>query len=288
MGLFDDLKTPKVKKKDQLISAVPDGLLMRCPQCAQAYEKKVYEQNDFVCPLCQHHGRMPILKRFSLLSDRYELIAQSCSSKDPLEFKDAQSYQARLEVAQKKSGHSDAFLWAKAYLDPMPFYLGVFNFQFMGGSMGLAVGEQISCLFEKALQDRLPAVVVSASGGARMQEGIFSLMQMAKTTAVLAQLKKERIPYFSVLTDPTTGGVAASFAMLGDLILAEPQALIGFSGPRIIEQVLRQKLPEGFQRSEFLMQKGFIDRIIARSKIKNEIRQLMWHFGKKTCRFENA
>jgi acetyl-CoA carboxylase carboxyl transferase subunit beta len=166
--------------------------------------------------------------------------------------------------------------------------LGTFEFKFMGGSMGVVVGEKITRLYENALKDRLPAVVVSSSGGARMQEGILSLMQMDNTTAVLAQMREQGIPYISILTDPTTGGVAASFAMLGDIILAEPNALIGFAGPRVIEQTIRQKLPPGFQRSEFLLKHGFVDRVVHRKDLAHELRQWMWRLGKQTCKFPSG
>jgi acetyl-CoA carboxylase carboxyl transferase subunit beta len=190
-----------------------------------------------------------------------------------------------LRSAAGSTGLRDAFVAGKARLHGLPYHLGVFEFKFMGGSMGVVVGEKVTRLFENALADRLPAVVVSASGGARMQEGILSLMQMAKTTALIAQLRQEGIPYISILSDPTTGGVAASFAMLGDVILAEPGALIGFAGPRVIEQTIRQSLPEGFQRSEFLLKHGFVDRIVARKDLAQELRQWMWRLGRQTCRF---
>lgn len=215
----------------------------------------------------------------------FDEYAEDLVSTDPLEFDDTKPYKARLLSAASSTGLRDAFVAGKAKLGGLPYHLGVFEFKFMGGSMGVVVGEKVARLFEGALKDRLPAVVVSASGGARMQEGILSLMQMAKTTGVIAQLRAEGIPYISVLSDPTTGGVAASFAMLGDLILAEPGALIGFAGPRVIEQTIRQQLPAGFQRSEFLLKHGFVDRIVSRKDLSQELRQWMWRLGKQTCSF---
>jgi acetyl-CoA carboxylase carboxyl transferase subunit beta len=218
----------------------------------------------------------------------FDEYAEDLASTDPLEFDDTKPYKARLRSAANATGLRDAFVAGKAKLQGLPYHLGVFEFKFMGGSMGAVVGEKVTRLYESALKDKLPAVVVSASGGARMQEGILSLMQMAKTTAVLAQMREAGIPYISVLTDPTTGGVAASFAMLGDLILAEPGALIGFAGPRVIEQTIRQQLPQGFQRSEFLLKHGFVDRIVHRKDLANELRQWMWRLGKQTCRFPSG
>ncbi len=215
----------------------------------------------------------------------FDEYAEDLVSTDPLEFDDTKPYKARLRSAAGATGLRDAFVAGKAKLGGLPYHLGVFEFKFMGGSMGVVVGEKVTRLYENALKDKLPAVVVSASGGARMQEGILSLMQMAKTTAVLAQMREAGIPYISILTDPTTGGVAASFAMLGDLILAEPGALIGFAGPRVIEQTIRQQLPPGFQRSEFLLKHGFVDRIVSRKDLAHELRQWMWRLGKQTCRF---
>jgi acetyl-CoA carboxylase carboxyl transferase subunit beta len=230
---------------------------------------------------------MSAAERIAMLTDdgSFDEYAEDLASNDPLEFDDTKSYKTRLRAAASNTGIRDAFVVGKAKLHGLPYHLGVFEFKFMGGSMGVVVGEKITRLFESALKDKLPAVIVSASGGARMQEGILSLMQMAKTTAILSQMRAEGIPYISVLTDPTTGGVAASFAMLGDVILAEPHALIGFAGPRVIEQTIRQSLPEGFQRSEFLLKHGFVDRIVSRKDLASELRQWMWRLGRQTCRF---
>jgi acetyl-CoA carboxylase carboxyl transferase subunit beta len=288
MPWFDDLKTPRIKSQvSQRTSKVPEGLWVKCSQCSEILQSKVLKENLQVCPECAFHFRMLAADRIAMLTDEgsFDEYAEDLVSTDPLEFDDTKPYRDRLRSAAGATGLRDAFVVGKAKLQGLPFHLGVFEFKFMGGSMGVVVGEKVTRLFESALIDRLPAVVVSASGGARMQEGILSLMQMAKTTALVNHLRKEGIPYISVLTDPTTGGVAASFAMLGDLIVAEPNALIGFAGPRVIQQTIRQSLPEGFQRSEFLLKHGFVDRIVARKDLPNELRQWMWRLGKQTCRF---
>jgi acetyl-CoA carboxylase carboxyl transferase subunit beta len=227
------------------------------------------------------------MERIALFSDEgsFEEYGENWVSLDPLEFDDLKPYKARLRAAAGSTGLKDAFVVGRARLEGLPYHLGVFEFKFMGGSMGVVVGEKATTLLEMALKERLPAVIVSASGGARMQEGILSLMQMAKTSALISQLRKEGLPYLSVLTDPTTGGVAASFARLGDVILAEPKALIGYAGPRVIQQTIRQSIPEGFQRSEFLLQHGFVDRVVPRRELRRELREWMWRLGRQTCRF---
>jgi acetyl-CoA carboxylase carboxyl transferase subunit beta len=288
MAWFDDLKTPRIKTQvSQRTSKVPEGLWIKCTQCGEILQSKVLKENLHVCPECTQHFRMPAAERIAMLTDEgsFDEYAEDLVSTDPLEFDDTKPYKARLRSAAGSTGLRDAFVTGKAKVGGLPYHLGVFEFKFMGGSMGVVVGEKVTRLFESALKDRLPAVVVSASGGARMQEGILSLMQMAKTTAIANRLREEGIPYISVLTDPTTGGVAASFATLGDVILAEPNALIGFAGPRVIEQTIRQSLPKGFQRSEFLLQHGFVDRIVARKDLATELRQWMWRLGRRTCRF---
>jgi acetyl-CoA carboxylase carboxyl transferase subunit beta len=291
MPWFDDLKTPRIKSQvSQRTSRVPEGLWVKCTSCSEILQSKVLKDNLQVCPECSYHFRMIALDRIAMLTDdgSFDEYAEDLVSTDPLEFDDTKPYKDRLRSAAGSTGLRDAFVVGKAKLLGLPYHLGVFEFKFMGGSMGVVVGEKITRLFESALIDRLPAVVVSASGGARMQEGILSLMQMAKTTALVSHLRHEGIPYISVLTDPTTGGVAASFAMLGDLILAEPNALIGFAGPRVIEQTIRQSLPAGFQRSEFLLKHGFLDRIVARKDLASELRQWMWRLGKQTCHFPDG
>lgn len=308
MAWFDDLKTPKMKgpgstqgaqnsgkgeitpvseNPQKRTSTIPEGLWVKCVKCAEILQSKVLKENLQVCPECAHHFRVTASERIDLLSDpgAFEEFAANLVSTDPLEFDDTKPYRDRLLSAANSTGMRDAFVVGKTRLKNLSYYLGVFEFKFMGGSMGVVVGEKITLLFERALEEKIPVVVVSASGGARMQEGILSLMQMAKTTGMIHQLRQAGIPYISILTDPTTGGVAASFSMLGDVILAEPGALIGFAGPRVIEQTIRQSLPEGFQRSEFLLKSGFIDRIVPRKELANEVYQWMWRLGQHTCDF---
>ena len=288
MAWFDDLKTPRIKTQvSERTSKVPEGLWVKCTGCNEILQSKVLKENLNCCPECGLHFRITAAERIAFLCDEscFDEYAEDLVSTDPLEFDDTKSYKSRLRSAASSTGLRDAFVAGKARLGGLPYHLGVFEFKFMGGSMGVVVGEKIARLFEQALKDSLPAVIVSASGGARMQEGILSLMQMAKTSALIEQLRSKGIPYISVLSDPTTGGVAASFAMLGDIILAEPGALIGFAGPRVIEQTIRQSLPAGFQRSEFLLKHGFLDRIVARKDLAAELRQWMWRLGRHTCRF---
>ncbi len=291
MAWFDDLKTPRVKTQvSQRTSKVPEGLWVKCTQCSEILQSKVLKDNLHVCPECSHHFRMTAAERIATLTDEgsFDEYAEDLVSTDPLEFNDLKPYKDRLRSAAGSTGLRDAFVVGKAKLGGLPYHLGVFEFKFMGGSMGVVVGEKVARLFERALEDKLPAVIVSSSGGARMQEGILSLMQMAKSTAMISQMRAQGIPYISLLADPTTGGVAASFAMLGDVILAEPNALIGFAGPRVIEQTIRQSLPEGFQRSEFLVKHGFVDRIVPRKDLVKELRQLLWRLGRQTCRFPDG
>lgn len=291
MAWFDDLKTPRIKslnsQDSERASRVPEGLWVKCPSCSEILQNKSLQENLGVCTECSHHFRMTAAERISMLCDdgAFEEYGQDLVSNDPLEFDDTKSYQQRLRSAAVTTGLRDAFVAGRARIKGLPYHLGVFEFKFMGGSMGSVVGEKVALVFEGALADELPAVVVSASGGARMQEGILSLMQMAKTSGLIDQLRRKGIPYVSILTDPTTGGVAASFAMLGDVILAEPRALIGFAGPRVIEQTIRQSLPEGFQRSEFLRAHGFVDRVVGRKELAAELRTWMMRLGHATCRF---
>ncbi|MDR3608790.1 MAG: acetyl-CoA carboxylase, carboxyltransferase subunit beta [Oligoflexia bacterium] len=290
MAWFDDLKTPRIKTQvSARTSRVPEGLWVKCSKCGEILQSKVLKEHLSVCPECSYHFRLSAAERIALLTDDgcFDEYAEDLVSTDPLEFDDTKPYKARLRSAADSTGLRDAFVAGRAKLGGLPYHLGVFEFKFMGGSMGVVVGEKVTRVFESALREKLPAVIVSASGGARMQEGILSLMQMAKTTAILSQMRQAGIPYVSILTDPTTGGVAASFAMLGDVIFAEPDALIGFAGPRVIQQTIRQQLPEGFQRSEFLLKHGFIDRIIARKDLAVELRQWMWRLGRQTCQFSN-
>jgi acetyl-CoA carboxylase carboxyl transferase subunit beta len=246
-----------------------EGLWVKCPGCRQPIYKADLDANLRVCPKCQYHFKMGAKERIQmLLEPGYELVDAGLRSTDPLNFSDVKAYKQRLRVAQEQTGLDDAILNAVGRLGPHDAVLSAMEYSFIGGSMGAVVGEVIARAVDRARETRKPLIIVAASGGARMMEGVVSLMQMAKISTTLAQLDDARVPYISVLTDPTTGGVTASFAMLGDLNIAEPGALIGFAGPRVIEQTIRQKLPEGFQRSEFLLQKGFLDAVVNRRDLK--------------------
>jgi acetyl-CoA carboxylase carboxyl transferase subunit beta len=255
-----------------------EGLWVRCEGCREIIFKADLEANLQVCPKCGKHFRIDARARIAnLLDPGYDLVDLELRSTDPLEFTDLKPYKRRLAEAQKKTGLNDAIINAIGMMGPHAVVLSVMEYSFIGGSMGSVVGETIARAVDRALSTRNPLIIVSASGGARMMEGIASLMQLAKVSAGLARMDDEGIPYISVMTDPTTGGVTASFAMLGDLNIAEPGALIGFAGPRVIEQTIRQKLPEGFQRSEFLMQHGFLDAIVSRKEMKQYLTQaLSW------------
>jgi acetyl-CoA carboxylase carboxyl transferase subunit beta len=255
-----------------------EGLWIRCPDCSKILFKAELEANQHVCPHCGHHFRIDARTRIEyLLEPGYELVDLGLRSTDPLQFVDLKPYKTRLAEAQRKTGLNDAIINAIGQLGPHNVVLSVMEFSFSGGSMGAVVGETIARAIDRSLATRHPLIVVAASGGARMQEGIISLMQLAKTASGLARMDDAKIPYISVMTDPTTGGVTASFAMLGDLNIAEPNALIGFAGPRVIEQTIRQKLPEGFQRSEFLLEHGFLDAIVPRKEMKQYLSQaLTW------------
>ncbi len=263
--------------------SIPSGLWQKCDACGEILESQKVAAALRVCPSCGHHFVLPTGERIALLCDAGSFVEGDLGvqPRDRLGFRDSKRYADRLKAAQKSAGTSDAFREGTATIEGLPVAIGFFVFEFMGGSMGSVVGEKIARLFERALADRVPAIICSASGGARMQEGILSLMQMAKTTAALARLRESGLPYVSVLLHPTTGGVAASFAMLGDVILAEPKALIGFAGPRVIEQTIRQKLPAGFQRSEFLLTHGMIDAIVDRRELKARLAQLVRLLGPK-------
>jgi acetyl-CoA carboxylase carboxyl transferase subunit beta len=246
-----------------------EGLWTKCLGCRQTIFKAELEANLNVCPKCQHHFKIGARQRIALLLEPgYELVDTGLRSTDPLNFVDVKPYKKRLRAAQEATGLDDAILNAEGRLGELPVVLSAMEYGFIGGSMGAVVGETIARAADRARLGRKPLIVVAASGGARMMEGVVSLMQMAKISSALAQLDDAKIPYISVLTDPTTGGVTASFAMLGDLNIAEPGALIGFAGPRVIEQTIRQKLPEGFQRSEFLVEKGFLDAVVHRRDMK--------------------
>src|SRR5579863_2289804 len=246
------------------------GLWTKCPSCRQPIFNADLDANLSVCPKCQYHFKIGARQRIDLLLDPgYELVDGGLRSTDPLNFVDVKAYKKRLRAAQEATGLGDAILNAVGQLGPHSIVLSAMEYSFIGGSMGAVVGETIARAVDRARLERKALIVVAASGGARMMEGVVSLMQMAKISTALAQLDDARVPYICILTDPTTGGVTASFAMLGDLNIAEPGALIGFAGPRVIEQTIRQKLPEGFQRSEFLLEKGFLDAVVHRSEMKN-------------------
>jgi acetyl-CoA carboxylase carboxyl transferase subunit beta len=258
-----------------------EGLWVRCDGCREIIFKADLEANLRVCPKCGHHFRIDARTRIdNLLEPGYELVDLGLRSTDPLDFTDLKPYKRRLAEAQKKTGLNDAIINAIGQLGPHQVVLSVMEYSFIGGSMGAVVGETIARAVDRSLATRHPLIIVAASGGARMMEGIASLMQLAKISAGLAKMDDAKIPYISVMTDPTTGGVTASFAMLGDLNIAEPEALIGFAGPRVIEQTIRQKLPEGFQRSEFLLEHGFLDAIVSRKDMKQYLSQtLSWMTG---------
>jgi len=249
-----------------------EGLWTKCVNCRAIVWKKDLESNLRVCPKCQHHFRVHARQRIEMLLDGHWVEHDAhLSSNDPLQFVDTRPYADRLKEARRKLGMSDALLTAEGLLNGRPVICCSMEFRFIGGSMGAVVGEKVTRAIERAMEHRMPLIVVSCSGGARMMEGTMSLMQLAKVSAALSRLDEVRLPYISVLTDPTTGGVTASYAMLGDLNIAEPGALIGFAGPRVIEQTIRQKLPEGFQRSEFLLEHGFLDAIVHRKDLKGYI-----------------
>jgi len=263
-------KTRKPIKANEKSSRVPEGLWVKCPSCGRAIYNKELVDNAQVCLKCEHHFRMSAAERLKLLLDGGQWTEHDAGlrSTDPLKFTDTKPYRTRLETSIKATRLNDAIIVGSGRLDDVPVVIASMEYSFIGGSMGVVVGEKITRAAEMALESRCPLIVVSCSGGARMMEGALSLMQMAKISAALARLDRARLPYLSILTDPTTGGVTASFAMLGDLNIAEPKALIGFAGPRVIEQTIRQKLPDGFQRSEFLLDHGMIDVVIDRRELK--------------------
>ncbi|TVQ92990.1 MAG: acetyl-CoA carboxylase carboxyltransferase subunit beta [Deltaproteobacteria bacterium] len=276
---FEQRKEFVAHKRSEGGAEVPD-LFTRCPACHEPLFNEVLAANGHVCTMCGHHLRIDATTRIKLLCDAgpLEVHDDHLLSVDPLHFVDSKPYGQRVAASRKKAGCNDAFLAVSSHIHQVPVEIGSFEFAFMGGSMGSVVGETITRLFERAAERERPAIVVSASGGARMQEGVLSLMQMAKTCAALARLQDRGLPYISVLTHPTTGGVAASFAMLGDIILAEPEALIGFAGPRVIEQTIGQQLPDDFQTSEYLLDHGMVDRIVRRGDMRDEIGILLRQF----------
>ena len=272
----------KKKKTTQNIDKlnIPGNLWQKCPNCSEVSFKKDLEINHMVCPHCNFHFRITSEQRLKYVvdSDSFKEIDSSLEPKDFLEFKDTEAYQDRINRTAKKTNKKEAVLIGTATILGEPVNVGVMDFSYMGGSMGAVVGEKVTRIIEVAIENKNPLIIFTMSGGARMQEGIISLMQMAKTSAALALLAKEKVLFISVLCDPTTGGTSASFAMLGDIQIAEPGALISFAGPRVIEQTIKQKLPEGFQRSEFLLEHGMLDMIVSRNEMKEKLNYLVSFF----------
>ncbi|HFC8535930.1 TPA: acetyl-CoA carboxylase, carboxyltransferase subunit beta [Neisseria bacilliformis] len=277
MSWLDKILPPKIKREGKGESAVPEGLWHKCPSCAATVYTTDLVQNDKVCPKCGYHNPLGARERINLLLDDEgrEEIGAAVKPTDILKFKDSKKYPDRLSAAKKATGEDDALVVMKGRLNGQPVVVAAFEFRFIGGSMGSVVGERFVQGVRRAAADGCSFVCVAASGGARMQEGLNSLMQMTKTSASLHLLSEKGLPFISVLTDPTMGGVSASFAFLGDIVLAEPNALIGFAGPRVIEQTVRETLPEGFQRAEFLLEKGAIDQITDRREMKARIAELI-------------
>ena len=276
MAWFKKTRKP-IEPTGEKPSRVPEGLWVKCPGCTQIIYNKDLDKNQQVCPKCGHHFRINASERLRVLFDdgNWAEHFQNLTSNDPLKFTDTKPYRSRLKDTIGKTGMKDAVIVATGRLDGLEVVVAAMEYAFIGGSMGVVVGEKITRGIEMAIEGRKPVIIVSCSGGARMMEGALSLMQMAKVSAALARLDRERLPFISVLTDPTTGGVTASFAMLGDVILAEPKALIGFAGPRVIEQTIRQKLPKDFQRSEFLLDHGMVDAIVDRRELRDYIAKLL-------------
>lgn len=277
MSWLQKLLPPKIKRGDGARKSVPEGLWCKCPACESVLYSSDLESNHSVCPKCGHHHRLRARARLELLLDpegRFEIGAEVVPV-DPLKFKDSKRYPERLNAAADETNEADALVVIQGAIKTVPLVVAAFEFDFMGGSMGSVVGERFVRGVRCALDQSLPFVCITATGGARMQEGLFSLMQMAKTTAAITLLAQQRLPFITVLTDPTMGGVSASFAMIADVVIAEPGALIGFAGPRVIEQTVREKLPQGFQRAEFLLEKGAVDMIVDRRQLRDRIASLL-------------
>lgn len=280
MGWFKRLKDG-VQTATKYKKETPDGLWVKCKNCGNTMTSKDHGENHYKCTECNHHTRIGSLKYFELLFDgNYKVMFDELSSVDRLEFVDLKTYKERLESAKSKNEVSEAITVAKGKINRRPIIIAAMDFTFIGGSMGSVMGEKISMAIDECLEHHIPFMIISKSGGARMMESAFSLMQMAKTSAKLTLLAKAGIPYFSFMTDPTTGGVTASFAMLGDINFAEPGALIGFAGPRVIKETIKRDLPEGFQRSEFLLEHGFLDFIVDRADLKNKLGDILQIFEK--------
>lgn len=279
MSWLDKLLPPRIQRSVAPTSrkTMPEGLWVKCPSCEAVLYRTDLESNIHVCPKCSHHMRIRARERLDALLDaegRYE-IGHEVLPIDSLKFRDSKKYPERLKSALEGTGETDALIVIGGAIKTLPVVVACFEFEFMGGSMGSVVGERFVRGVKAAVEQRVPFVCITASGGARMQEGLLSLLQMAKTSASLNLLTEKKLPYISVLTDPTMGGVSASFAFLGDIVLAEPKALVGFAGPRVIENTVREKLPEGFQRAEFLQEKGAVDRIVDRREMRNEMAHLL-------------
>ena len=277
MSWLQKLLPPKIQRGTGPRKTMPEGLWTKCPACDAVLYSTDLEKNLNVCPKCGHHHRIGVRARLDSLFDpegRFE-IGGEVLPVDSLKFRDSKKYPERLSEAQAQTGESDALVVVQGSIKSLGVVCALFEFDFMGGSMGSVVGERFTRGVRLAVEQKLPFVCVTATGGARMQEGLLSLMQMAKTTAALTELAEKRLPFVTVLTDPTMGGVSASFAMIGDVVIAEPKALIGFAGPRVIEQTVRQKLPEGFQRAEFLLEKGAIDMIVDRRQLRDKLHTLL-------------
>jgi acetyl-CoA carboxylase carboxyl transferase subunit beta len=277
MSWLQKLLPPKIKRAEGTRKSIPEGLWSKCPACEAVLYTSDLESNQSVCPKCGHHHQLRARPRLDLLLDpegRFEIGAEVLPL-DPLKFKDSRRYTDRIAAAQAETGETDAMVVMQGAIKTVPVVVACFEYAFIGGSMGAVVGERFVRGVMAAIEQQLPFICITATGGARMQEGLFSLMQMAKTTAAVARLAQQRLPFISLLTNPTTGGVSASFAFVADVVLAEPGALIGFAGPRVIEQTMREKLPDGFQRSEFLLGKGALDMIVDRREQRDRIAALL-------------
>ena len=273
-------KDKSAESSDSPRSKSSEGMWLKCNHCREIVYRKEVDRNSKVCPKCEYHFPISVMERVGLMVDlgTFKEWDAELEPEDPLVFHDTKSYRERVKAHQEKTGRKDALVIGEGMINGRRVVLCVFDFGFMGGSMGSVVGEKLCRAIDRALESRLPVILVTASGGARMQEGIFSLMQMAKTSAAVAKLGEAKLPFVSILCDPTFGGVTASVAMLGDVIIAEPKALIGFAGPRVIEQTIKQQLPDQFQRAEFLLEHGMIDMIVERKKLKETVSTLVSHF----------
>lgn len=278
MSWLEKLLPPRIQRSDSNSRrSIPEGLWVKCPSCESVLYRTDLESNQQVCPKCDHHMRIRARERLDVLLDqegRYE-IGQEVLPVDTLKFKDSKKYPERLKSALDATGETDALVVMGGAIMSLPVVVACFEFEFMGGSMGAVVGERFVRGAQTALEQKVPFICITSTGGARMQEGLLSLMQMAKTTAAISELARHGLPFITVLTDPTMGGVSASFAFVGDVVIAEPNALVGFAGPRVIEQTVREKLPEGFQRAEFLLEKGAIDMIVDRKAMRDELSSLL-------------